>query len=145
MQRELALPFCFESKVATCGVRHLRSLLRLAPSVPATAVSAYLYLLSAFGDLEIPDGELKAKRKPRGLPLLPGVPQLRSADWQSAATLLQQPPRYTRYEPSLGPLGSLTAPLGYSTYLSLHHSQTFPCISYRPQAFGSKSPTVCVR
>jgi hypothetical protein len=42
----------------------LRSLLR-APSVPTTTRPAYLYLLSAFGDLGIPDGELKAKRKPR--------------------------------------------------------------------------------
>ena len=90
----------------------LRSLLRRAPSVPATTRSGYLYLLSDSGDLGILNGELKAKRKPRGLPRMPGVPQLRSADWQSAATLLQQPPRYTRSEPTFGPVGFLTAPLG---------------------------------
>ena len=41
----------------------LRSLLRRAPSVPATTRPAYLYLLSDFGDLEILD-KLRATRKP---------------------------------------------------------------------------------
>jgi hypothetical protein len=41
----------------------LRSLPRLAPSVPATTRSGYLYLLSASGDLGILD-KLRATRKP---------------------------------------------------------------------------------
>ena len=103
---------------------------------------APLYL-SASGDWGIPDG-LRARRKPRPLKRFDGLPQLRSADWQYAAKSPQLPPRNTRSEPSRGPTGSLTAPLGYSPYQSLHHSQTFPCISYRPQAFAFFSPTGCV-
>lgn len=35
-----------------------------------------------------------------------------------------------------GPCGSVTFPVGYVPYQSRHHSDTFPCMSYRPHAFG---------
>ena len=105
---------------------------------------APLYL-SASGDLGIPDEELRARRKPRVMKRSSGEHLPRFADRQYAASLPQQPPRYTRSEPSFGPVGSLMAPLGYSPCLSLHHSQTFPCMSCRPQPFGSNNPTVWVR
>ena len=50
-----------------------------------------------------------SRRKPR-LPRLPGEYPLRSADRQNPALLSQQPPRYTRCEPELGPTGSVTVP-----------------------------------
>jgi len=42
-----------------------------------------------------------------------GTSLTRSADRQPAASPSQPPPRITRPEPSFGPLGSLTAPLGF--------------------------------
>ena len=83
---------------------------------------APLYL-SASGDLGIPE-KLKATRKPMPLLRSDGSFLRRFADRQFAAELSQLPPRYTRDEPSFAPTGSLTAPFGYSSYQSLHHSQT---------------------
>lgn len=68
-----------------------------------------------------------------------GAKRLREAERQSLARLSQLPPRRTRRLPLLGPVGSLAAVRpGDSPYRSLHHSQTLPRMSYRPQAFSHK-------
>ena len=56
------------------------------------------------------------------------------------------PPRRTRTIPDSGPCGSVLGELAkyFPLYQSLHHSQTFPSISYSPIAFGCLHPTACV-
>ena len=66
--------------------------------------------------------------------------QPRSADRQPTAKLHQLPPRLTRREPDEGPLGSVASP-SHVPYQSVHHSYTFPCMSYSPHAFGPNRPT----
>ena len=58
-----------------------------------------------------------------------GMPLPRLAERMCFALKLQPPPRCTRLEPLLRPLGSVTLPDGYSPYQSSHHSHTLPCIS----------------
>jgi hypothetical protein len=43
---------------------------------------------------------------------------LRCAERQLLAMLYQLPPRYTRYEPDVAPVGSVAEPLGYAPYQS---------------------------
>src|ERR1700693_3484779 len=58
----------------------------------------------------------------------------RNAAVQDTGSVLQQPPRGTR----------LDAPFAvFST--SSHHSQTLPCMSYKPSRFGWYEPTLHVR
>jgi len=94
----------------------------LHPFVPPPNGSAHLSC-DASGDL--PDGELRAKRKPSLLLRRVGTFVKRYADRQNDAPRLQPPPRNTRLEPSA----------------SEHHSHTLPCMSYKPQPFGNFSPT----
>ena len=54
--------------------------------------------------LTCPDGT-RATRKPRRSLRFAGPSQSRYADRQSQPSLLQPPPRITRYEPSEGPAG----------------------------------------
>lgn len=56
----------------------------------------------------------------------------------------KQPPRHTRFDPEAGPSGSVAGPLGSAHFQSQHHSQTFPCMSYSPQALGRFPFTGCV-
>ena len=84
------------------------------------AVFAPLYL-SASGDWGIPE-ELRATRKPRMSYRTDGASLLRLADRQPAATLLQQPPRYTRIEPLV--------------CQSSTHSNRFPWMSNKPPILG---------
>ncbi len=60
--------------------------------------------------------------------------QFRHADRQARGLLLQQPPPITRLE-LLDVSGELPAPSFElaTAYVSWHHSQTFPCISYSPK------------
>ena len=90
-----------------------------------------------------PDGT-RATRKPRMMNRSGGVIPLRNADRQILAMLLQLPPRLTRFEAVPTPPGSLAVPAWYGPYQSLHHSHTFPCMSYKPQALGCFCPTGCV-
>ena len=57
-----------------------------------------------------------------------GLSRLRYAERHSADLLYQLPPRSTLSKPLGDPSGSVTSP-SYAPKLSLHHSQTFPCIS----------------
>ena len=59
-------------------------------------------------------GTVRATRKPRSLLHSNGWSQYRNADRQSAAMLLQQPPRNTRVQIILGSDGSVMDCLGYS-------------------------------
>ena len=52
--------------------------------------------------------ELRARRKPRMLMRYDGTLKLRNAERQRPAERIQLPPRYTRYEPVVGPAGSVT-------------------------------------
>ena len=54
-----------------------------------------------------------------------------------SAPKYQRPPRIIFSVPSAGPLGSVTSSFGYGPYQSLTHSQTLPCMSCNPQAFGA--------
>ena len=50
----------------------------------------------------------------------------------------QAPPRLTRVEPVVGPVGLVTLPLGYAAwYQSAVHSQTLPCMSKKPHGFAA--------
>ena len=69
-----------------------------------------------------------------------GVNQNRWAARQRAALEYHEPPRRTRSTPDEGPDGSVP-PESESSYQSAHHSQTFPCMSYSPHAFGFFVPT----
>ena len=88
--------------------------------------------------------ELRSTRKPRLMPRPSGEFPLRSAERQCLALSFQLPPRNTRDEPDVAPVGSVAEPLGYAAYQSWHHSQTLPYMSYSPLAFGFFSPTGCV-
>ena len=56
--------------------------------------------------------ELRSTRKPRKLLRSKGESPLRYAERQSLAMRIQQPPRITRYEPDVAPVGSVAEPLG---------------------------------
>ena len=74
---------------------------RAAPPRPRAA-DAYRATLYSSGT-----GLAKTVRKPRRLPRPTGVSLLRFAERQPWARPFQPPPRLTRYEPLLGPVGSL--------------------------------------
>ena len=57
------------------------------------------------------------------------------------ALKLHEPPRNTRSEPFPGPGGSSSKRPESSPYLSSHHSETLPSMSYIPSAFASFLPT----
>ena len=75
-------------------------------------------------------------RKPTSLQRRSGPSQPRMLVRQFLAQLIQDPPRMTRPGPAGLPCGSLAAASGKAPYQSEHHSQTLPCMSYRPQALG---------
>lgn len=81
-----------------------------------------LYLLEA-------STELEATRNPSWLSRSPGTLPFRSADRQNLGLPPQPPPRFTRREPAVAPVGSSTGVAVYSPYRSEHHSHTFPCMS----------------
>jgi hypothetical protein len=85
-----------------------------------------------------------ATRKPTGLSRLPGLYMSRLADRQDLVKLRQEPPHNTRCSPRggscSGPCGSTVASALYVSYQSPHHSQTLPCVSYSPHAFGTFCP-----
>ena len=56
--------------------------------------------------------ELRSTRKPRLLPRAPGPSQSRYAERQYLALRIQLPPRNTRSEPDVAPVGSVAEPLG---------------------------------
>jgi hypothetical protein len=60
----------------------------------------------------LPDGTLRARRKPRLSSRLPGSTLLRYADRQSLLLTHQLPPRYTRFEPSPPMAASTSLPTG---------------------------------
>src|SRR5262245_19655115 len=53
------------------------------------------------------------------------------------AWLFQEPPRITRIEPVVGPVGSTAGSALYWPYQSAHHSCTLPSMSYRPRGLGA--------
>ena len=85
---------------------------------------------------------------PRGTP--GDVPVLRSEPVPERRPRVLRGRASSRREPHgrgpEGPKGRRTASLlvVIGLYPSQHHSQTFPCMSYRPQAFGRFWPTGCV-
>jgi hypothetical protein len=56
--------------------------------------------------------ELRSTRKPRRLLRTSGEYPSRNAERQSQASLIQLPPRNTRLEPDVAPVGSVAEPLG---------------------------------
>jgi len=58
------------------------------------------------------------KRKPRTPNASSGPNLTRLAERQYPASLPQQPPRITRFEPVTGPVGLVTLPVGYVPYQS---------------------------
>jgi hypothetical protein len=78
----------FESKVATCGLRHLRSLLR-APFVPTTARSALLVRLRRLGDSGWTQGKAEAadvETVRQVAPVTSAGPAIRGLEVPTAAT-----------------------------------------------------------
>ena len=69
----------------------------------------------------------RASRKPMLLLRNDGESPLRTAAWQPEPWLIQQPPRFTRFEPP----GKASA----------HHCHTFPSISHKPNLFAGYAPT----
>ena len=98
---------------------------------------------SSLAGLAGPAAGTRATRKPRSRPRNPGQLPQRDADWQSLPPEHQPPPRVTRNESVVGPIGSPPLPSHTSPYQSWHHSHTFPCMSYNPKVFGFFSPTGC--
>ena len=47
-------------------------------------------------------------------------------------------------DPEGGPLGSTAGSADSVENQSLHHSRTFPCMSWKPQALGFFAPASCV-
>ena len=68
---------------------------------------------------------------------------VRCADRWLVAGLPQPPPRIDRPSPDDGPGGSTAGRREYRALWSDTHSQTLPCISYRPQGLGRLLPTGC--
>src|SRR5687768_362422 len=75
---------------------------------------------------------------------LDGLIMNRFPERANAASWFQPPPRNTLNFPWAGPDGSVTSTAGYSPNQSRHHSQTLPCMSYRPHGLGRFRPTGCV-
>ena len=83
----------------------------------------------------------RTMRNPSSLHLRSGAYLSRKAERHVRAVRPQPPPRKTRDDPVGGPLGLRLRPSGYFSYQSWHHSNTFPCMSCRPQVLGSFFPT----
>ena len=85
---------------------------------------------------------ISINRKPTSPKLPPGSSLPRQAQRQKRALLPAQPPRQARHPPSfIGPIGSTCAPSVYTRIPSRHHCQILPCMSYKPQAFGTPPRT----
>jgi hypothetical protein len=85
--------------------------------------------------------ELNTTRKPKLPVRYVGSKRYLCADRQQFKKLPQPPPRRTRDDPLFGPTGSVSARFGYGPYQSKHHSQTFPCMSYKLHPFDFFRPT----
>lgn len=78
-----------------------------------------------------------AGRRPRMRSRPPG-PALRYAARTRLASLLQLPPRYTRQEPLVGPVGSVASD-EYWPCPPCVHSNTLPSMSYSPAVVGVRT------
>ena len=65
----------------------------------------------------------------------------RAEEHRLGAGRYQDPPRSTRVVPHSGPAGSMPTAESYGPYQSQHHSQTFPCMSWRPNGLAGQCPT----
>ena len=80
-------------------------------------------------------GKVLTRRKPMALYRIDEISEARLAERQDVAAFGQPPPRFTRVDPDVAPDGS-EPPGNVLPDQSKHHSNTFPCVSYSPQAFG---------
>ena len=61
---------------------------------------------------------------------------MRKAERALTAPCLHDPPRITRLTPVAGPVGFVRGADGYAPNQSLTHSNTFPCMSWRPHTLA---------
>jgi len=59
---------------------------------------------------------------------------------RSTPRLSRAPAASGKAPPAAAPVRSVSSALGYAPHQSHTHSHTFPCMSYRPQSFGSSRP-----
>ena len=92
-------------------LRHLRSRAPPICSLRAYACRLRYFFLSGLDSPGTPT-KLRASRKPRLPQRIVGTYLKRNADRQNAAPLRQLPPRITRFEPFVGPIGSVAPSRG---------------------------------
>lgn len=90
----------------------------------------------------------RTTRKPEASSCLPGALLKRPAERAGLGRLYQEPPRKTRSSLPLVANGSVVTPLRFEyaflSYMSSHHSHTFPIMSFKPNAFAANEPTGAV-